>query len=588
LTSVKQWYFCPKFSTSQVNEAQPLMMTSRKFLLTAILAAALLLRLSYGLAQDPFRPYLHGEGDSWWYLAYGYGLATGVDLGLIPLPGLPGTGLPAAAVPNTGWIALPGNDGLMQPVALAGMPTAPLYLLFIGALRTVFPPTTAILIIRVLQALMGTATCYFACKLAEAATGDTRAGLLAGAVVAISPVFVIESAQILTETTYVFFAAAGLWCYIRLTGTMLSSNIPETVTARGLNLWLLDKKSPLKGLRKLARGFSAFSAPGFSAAERRLRRSAYGGLKPAKLPPRLTSADTTTNSIRYHEYRTSLFSDGFTLVLTGVLLGLATLTRAVLLLFPLGLAIHLLMVYGWRRGLRAAALLLAAYGLVVSTWTVYNKVKWNQWVIGAQGMSAFLFIGATQWNGPQAVDRALAQTAGGHLPGDSAAQQQLYQQAAAESISKDPVGWITRRVTELAKAYAQPHGTTFFPGASLRDMAADWLRNDRTLGGLLALTRADAFWPKLAVYLFHYIGLAFGLVGLWLTRRRWRVTLALAGFILYTSLLHLVLDAIPRYIFPTEVFWWVFAAGALVSLWDWLARRVARRPAPAQRSPAQP
>jgi hypothetical protein len=268
------------------------------------------------------------------------------------------------------------------------------------------------------------------------------------------------------------------------------------------------------------------------------------------------------------------------------LLGLATLTRAVLLLFPLGLAIHLLMVYGWRRGLRNAALLLVAYGLVVSTWTIYNKVKWNQWVIGAQGMSAFLFIGATQWNGPQAVDQALAETAGGHLPGNSAAQQQLYQQAAAESISKDPVGWMTRRVKELAKAYAQPHGTTFFPGASLKDMSADWLRNDRTPGGLLALTRANAFWPKLAIYLFHYLGLAFGLIGLWLTRHRWRVTLALAGFILYTTLLHLVLDAIPRYIFPTEVFWWVFAAGALVSLWDWLARRLARHPA--QRSLSRP
>jgi 4-amino-4-deoxy-L-arabinose transferase-like glycosyltransferase len=512
----------PEIDDALVNKSHTPMMTYRRTLLMAILAVALLLRLGYGLAQDPLRPYLHGEGDSWWYLAYGYGLATGVDLGYIPLPGLPGTGLPAAAVPNTGWIPLPGNAGLAQSVYLAGMPTAPLYLLFIGALRTTFPPTTAIVIIRVLQALMGTATCYFACKLAEAATGDARAGLLAAGVVAISPVFIIESAQILTETAYVFLAAAGLWCYVRLTSTTLP-----------------------------------------------------GGMTDAE------QSHSTPKSL-------SLYKDGLSLILTGALLGLATLTRAVLLLFPVGLAVHLLMVYGWRRGLRDAALLLVAYGLVVSTWTVYNKAKWNQWVIGAQGMSAFLFIGATGWNGPQAVDQALAQTAGGNLPGDTAAQQRLYQQAAAESISKNPVGWLTRRVTELAKAYAQPHGTTFFPGASLKDMAANWLRNDRTLGGLLALARADAFWPKLAIYLFHYAGLAFGLVGLWLTRRRWRVTLALAGFILYTTLLHLVLDAIPRYIFPTEVFWWVFTAGALVSLWDRLAVRRARRPAPAQRSPSPP
>jgi 4-amino-4-deoxy-L-arabinose transferase-like glycosyltransferase len=533
-------------------------MTHRKFLLAAILAVALLLRLAYGLAQDPLTPYLHGAGDSWWYLAYGYGLATGVDFGYIPLPGLPGTGLPAAAALNTGWMALPGNAGLMQPVALAGMPTAPLYLLFIGGMRAFFPPQTAIIIIRILQAVMGTATCYFAYKLADAAAGDARAGLLAAAALAISPVFIIESAQILTETAYVFWAAAGLWSYVSLTRTALTPGTSTSFPATS------EEGKRFRFVTRLTRGFSC-----------------RGGFQP--LPYNRLFPPMPQKVLSSEGYR-----EGLPLLLAGALLGLATLTRAVLLLFSPGLAAHLLLVYGWRRGLRNAALLLAAYGLVVSTWTVYNKVKWNQWVIGAQGMSAFLFIGATGWNGPQAVDRALAQTAGGNLPGDSAAQQSVYQQAAAEAISKDPVGWMTRRVKELASAYAQPHGTAFFPGASLKDMAANWLRHDRTLGGLLALTRGDAFWPKLAIYLFHYIGLVFGLAGLWLTRRRWRVTLALAGFILYTSLLHLLLQAIPRYIFPTEMFWWVFAAAALVSLRDWLAARRGRHPAPALRSPSPP
>jgi hypothetical protein len=46
------------------------------------------------------------------------------------------------------------------------------------------------------------------------------------------------------------------------------------------------------------------------------------------------------------------------------------------------------------------------------------------------------------------------------------------------------------------------------------------------------------------------------------------LALPLAGFILYTTLVHLALQAIPRYIFPTEVFWWVFAAVALTAVWQ--------------------
>ena len=84
------------------------------------------------------------------------------------------------------------------------------------------------------------------------------------------------------------------------------------------------------------------------------------------------------------------------------------------------------------------------------------------------------------------------------------------------------------------------------------------------MGGLVAITGIEGFWPKLIVYLVQYVGLLAGLLGLWRTRRRWRLTLPLAGFILYTLLIHLVLEAIPRYIFPTLLFWWVFAGIALV------------------------
>lgn len=267
------------------------------------------------------------------------------------------------------------------------------------------------------------------------------------------------------------------------------------------------------------------------------------------------------------------------LMLSMLMFGLATLTRVVLLLFPVGLALHLLLIDNWRVGLRRAAWLLLVCAVVVATWTVYTRLRWNRWVIAGEGFAANLYIGASGWNGAAELDQQLEQQNPGFSQTDAQSQdrQDIYANSALNLIRSDPVGYLKKRVTELAKAYLQPHGTTAFPGASLRELVATWWGEDRSPGGLIALTRADAFWPKLSLYLFHFAALGFGLVGLWLTRRRWRVSLPLIGFIVYTSLVHLVMLALPRYVFPTELCWWVFAAAALDRVWTLVTvRRTSR------------
>lgn len=414
--------------------------------LLVILAVALGLRLAYGLGQPPLAVYDTESGDSGWYLENGYTLVTGQQRGVIP-------------------------------VDVSKLPTAPLYLMLIGMAQAVLPPDGAITAVRILQAIMGAVTCFFAYRLAWAVADDERAGLVAVAVLAVHPAFVLESAQILTETLYTFLAVAGLWVYV--------------VAFRGR-----------------ARGVA----------------------------------------------------------LAGVLLGLATLTRAVLLLFPLGLALHLVLTLGWRTGIKQAAVLMAAYLVVVLSWTAFNLIAYNRWVIGAEGMIAFLYIGATEegWQGPEAVDQSLGVTDPETQPPPT---QEDYLQAAGEVIGSDVSGYIGRRFSRLAGAYLQPHGTTFFPGESLKSLTMNWWATDRTVSGLLRLTGAEAFWPKLSMYIFHFGGIVGGLVGLWLTRRRWLVTLPLAGFLFYTTLIHLALEALPRYLFPLQIVWWVFAAAALVRLW---------------------
>ncbi len=420
-------------------------------LLPLMLCIGLILRLAYALQQDHLWPYDISKGDAWWYLEHGRLLVEG------RVPGPPQSG--------------------------------PLYLLVVGAAQHLFEPAAAILIVRLIQVALSTATIYLTWRLTRSFTEDDRPGLVAALALTFSPVFIIEPSQVLTETLYLFLLLTGLLVYIE----MIRARVPA-------------------------------------------RR------------------------------------DGSALVITALLLGLATLTRAVLLLFPLGLVFHLLLVYGWRRGLRYGATLLLVYGLVVSIWTVYNRLTWNLWVIGAQGFSAFLYIGATEWQGPQGTDQALAEATNFDLnsPTDVPLQQGLYNQAASNIIGSDPIGWLDKRASELAESILQPHGTTFFSGESLRNLVQNWLTQDRSLSGLLRIINGESFWPKLLIYVLHYTALLGSVIGLWLIRQQWRVALVLAGFITYTLLIHFVLDAIPRYLFPLLPVGWALACLPLVRLFDWL------------------
>ncbi|HVU09892.1 MAG TPA: phospholipid carrier-dependent glycosyltransferase [Phototrophicaceae bacterium] len=450
----------------------------KRRLIWPILIVALALRLIVALSQDPLAPYSNGN-DSSWYLLNAYALIVGhaPEVTVPVLERWSPYGLLHPALAITGHVVTVKTD-------VSNLASPPFYFILIGVPRVLFAPATAVILVRVLQAIFSAATCYFAYRLTIRLTNRASAGLLAATVLAISPAFVIESAQILTETTYIFFMVCGIWLYV------------ESI--------LSEQRQRILPL----------------------------------------------------------------LALAAILFGLAALTRAVLLAFPLGIAIHLIMVRGWRKGWRQAFFLLLIYALTLSTWTVYSVARWQRFVIAGTGLDAFIYLGAAGWTSPQQVDQQLEQTTD-----DSNVNDHPYLQGAASMIGADPLGWVKHRVEELASAYLQPHGTTFFPGASLKEIAVKWLRQDRSLGGLIALTRGDAFWPKLALYVFHAGGLIFGLIGMWIYRRRWQVALVLIGFIVYVTLVHLLVLALPRYLFPNEVFWWIFAAAALQSIFDQLTRR---------------
>jgi 4-amino-4-deoxy-L-arabinose transferase-like glycosyltransferase len=247
------------------------------------------------------------------------------------------------------------------------------------------------------------------------------------------------------------------------------------------------------------------------------------------------------------------------LVVVGVLLGLAALTRAVLLLFPFMLAAHLVRLHNWRRGLRFSAVLFLAYALTVSTWTFYNLAKWNRFLIGAEGLTAFAWMGVTGIYGSSQTDTAL-----GVEPNED--RDPLFVKGVVDALTQKLPEYISGRVSNLTSAYLQPHNTIYFPGESLKSLVMNFLTADRSWKGLITLVQGDAFWPKLVLYIFHFWALLVGLAGMILNRRFFWQLFPFYAFILYLTVVHSVLFAMPRYLFPVEPLLILFASSATLTL----------------------
>ncbi len=413
------------------------------YLLWGLLLIGLLLRLGYGLAQSPQTAFDSG-GDSFWYMAYGAGFYTG-DMG-----------------------------GVMYGLRyhLGAVPTPPLYLLFTGFWQQMASLEGAIVLIRMVQAVMGVAVCGLSYQITRWLGGDNRAGLIAAGALALSPAYVVEAAIVQTESMYIFFVVAGVAAYLKAWHTAKTSD------AASYQRWLL---------------------------------------------------------------------------LSAALFGMGTLTRAVLLLFPVGLFGHWWLfgqtaAHGrWQTRLMWALSCLLLYAGVVSTWTVYNLAYHDRFVIASDQFSAALWRGAsTEDASPAENDELLA----GSTP----------QEEAQRIIQSNPLAYVRLRLSELGYAYLQPHGTIPFGEQSLKDAALTWVRSGFQWQPFVTLITGEGFFIKLLMYLWHYLALGGALLALWLKRSQWRVLLVPGGFILYTTLLHLLLLALPRYIFPVEPFMWCLAA----------------------------
>lgn len=272
------------------------------------------------------------------------------------------------------------------------------------------------------------------------------------------------------------------------------------------------------------------------------------------------------------------------LALSAAAFGLATLTRGVASFFPLVLALHLIWLgrhHDRRRWPRRCLLLLLVYAAIVSTWTIYNLVNWNRLVIVSDQMMGALWRGAESRDGtPHQNDKLLMEGLDTNAPADCEIDcefnhaTETYVSKISAIVSADPVGYLRLRINELAYSILQPYGTAPFGDVSIMAAARQWLSADRSLNGLAEVLRIEGFAIKLMFWIFHYIGIGFGAWGIFWSRKRWASAAPLAGFAAYTVAIHFFLLALPRYLFPIELVWLVFAGVALAEL---VERRQGRR-----------
>lgn len=281
---------------------------------------------------------------------------------------------------------------------------------------------------------------------------------------------------------------------------------------------------------------------------------------------------------RAHGPRLPWLSPFGALALAAAAFGLATLTRGVSVLFPFVLALHLMWL-GRRHVLRNwrmhCLLLLIVYAAIVSTWTLYNLLNWNRFIIVNDQLMGALWRGAESNDGtPEQNDKLLLEGVEVTTPAGCLVDckfnhaTETYVSKIRDIVSADPAGYMVLRVSELAYSVLQPYGTTPFGDVSVMEASRAWIEDDRSLYGFVSLLQIEGFAVKLATWIFHCIGIGCGLAGMIWTRSRWIAAAPLAGFALYTIAAHFFLLALPRYLFPIEIIWLVFAGIALAALYD--------------------
>ena len=248
-------------------------------------------------------------------------------------------------------------------------------------------------------------------------------------------------------------------------------------------------------------------------------------------------------------------------LLTGISLGVATLTRAAVQLLPLVLLLHLWMLFRDRRVWRQGGLIVAGFAFVVCPWVVRNWALFGRPKIVEGGAAHF-------WMGARGEGRAIGyaqmmEDVETLRIGEGGSDRFDYLGNAIETVTAHPIHYVNVRMKRLLEAYLQPYGTVVVGDVlgSYGLKKALMLTNWHSIRDLVA---SPAFWPKLWIYLMHYGSIGLALLYIFTRIRKWRQWLLPSLIVGYFSFLYAFLTIIPRYLFPVMPLYILLASALIV------------------------
>jgi 4-amino-4-deoxy-L-arabinose transferase-like glycosyltransferase len=257
-------------------------------------------------------------------------------------------------------------------------------------------------------------------------------------------------------------------------------------------------------------------------------------------------------------------SSRFVWVTAGVALGLGVMTRTTLVIFVPVALLWLLFFAGLRKreALQKTAVVVLGFALIVSPWLLRNYV-----LLGTPTFSTL--SGLTLWAGNNpytfsnypngSIDRSVDK-AWQELP----AEEQL----AIKQLSNDEVGQ-NRWFLDKAVAYISEHPGETVKRAFLKLGAAfSWRQNPAREGFVQT------------VYFFSYVpALLFGIVGAWMSRRRWKEHSLIYGLFISFAIVTAIFFAHTSHRVYLDVYLLIFSAYAVTELYQLAMLRRTSQPA---------
>ncbi|MDI6752153.1 MAG: glycosyltransferase family 39 protein [bacterium] len=249
-------------------------------------------------------------------------------------------------------------------------------------------------------------------------------------------------------------------------------------------------------------------------------------------------------------------------ILTGIFLGLTTLCRSITLLFPIFLYLTLLFSSSKRRGFVLISMLLVSMILTVAPWTIRNYIKFNAFI-------------------PCQTDRGVNIWVGTHLPldgpggmpyGVGSAQDEYKYSRDGEAFLK-----VSRGLSpiEADKAYYREGIKNILnnPSGYLLLCVEKFKRYWFWIPGGVEVLKP---YPKikLGIYIVYYFVLLLAVFGVWTgLKKDWRDKLPILAIILYFTITHTLIFAVPRFHIPVMPYDLIFAVAGFLKFLQTLGVR---------------